>query len=155
MLQKNSEGKPTPKRQSATSQRFWYIALAGTLAACSYELIPLLQGQLPALQKLLVPVLLLAWLYRGSEWPRWLLTALMLGIGGMNLYQVIPLLEYGATRWIKALVYILIMLATGLYLALATRDFTRYQNYVAMRDGPRAAARKRAAERSGREGSAR
>ncbi len=155
MLQNNSEERPAPKRQSATSPRFWYIVLAGTLAACSYELIPLLQGRLPAMQKLLLPVLLLAWLYRGSEWPRWLLTALLLGIGGMNLYLVIPLLEYSATIWLKALVFSLIMVATGLYLALATRDFTRYQNYVAMRGGPRAAARKRAAERSGREGSAR
>lgn len=150
MLEQNSEARPAPRRQPATSRRFWFIVLAGTAAACSYELLPLLQGQLPAVQKLLLPALLLAWLYHGSEWARWLLTALLLGIGGMILYQVIPQLEYGVGIWLKALVFSTIMVATGLYLALATRDFTRYQNYVAMRTGPRAAARKRAAERSSR-----
>ena len=47
------------------------------------------------------------------------------------------------------------MVATGLYLALAGKDFQHYRNYVTQRDGPRAAARQRAAQQARRQGPAR
>lgn len=150
MQQNDDEARPAPRRHAPTSRRFWFIALAGTLAALGYDLLPLLQGDLSALKKLLIPGALLAWLYRGSDSARWLLMALLLGFGAWNMYMASSLIGYSASIWLHVYVFSGFMVATGLYLALAGRDFEHYRNYVALRDGPKAAARRRAARQAGR-----
>lgn len=155
MLQNHSESRPAPRRRAPTSQRFWFIALGGTIASSSYQIMPLLQGDFSVLQKMIVPAALLIWLYRGSEWARWLLMAVLLGFGIMNMYLGFALLDLPVSYWLKVYVFSSFMVATGLYLALAGKDFQHYRNYVTQRDGPRAAARQRAAEQARRQGAAR
>ena len=155
MLQNDSESRPTPRRRATTSQRFWFIALGGTLVSSSYQIMPLLQGDFSVLQKMIVPAALLIWLYRGSEWARWLLMMVLLGFGIMNMYLGISLLDLPIGYWLKVYVFSSFMVATGLYLALAGKDFQHYRNYVTQRDGPRAAARQRAAQQARRQGPAR
>ncbi|MGE8656529.1 MAG: hypothetical protein ACN6O8_07260 [Achromobacter sp.] len=150
MQQNNGEERPAPRRHAPTSRRFWFIVLAGTLAALGYDLLPLLQGDLSALKKLLIPGALLAWLYRGSDSARWLLMALLLGFGAWNMYMASSLIGYSARIWLHVYVFSGFMVATGLYLALAGKDFERYRNYVHLRDAPKAAARRRAAGKAGR-----
>ena len=77
MQQKNGEARQAPRRHAPTSKRFWYVVLAGTLVTLSYDLLPLLRGQLSPLVKLIVPGLLLAGQYRCllytsvlPSWPR-------------------------------------------------------------------------------------
>lgn len=155
MQQKNGEARPAPRRHTPTGKRFWYIVLAGVLVTLSYDLLPLLQGRLSPLLKLIVPGLLLAGLYRGSEWARWLLMVSLLGFGVLVMYLTTSLMPYSIDVWLHRFVCSAFMVATGLYLALAKKDFARYCNYVALRDGPKAAARRRAAEQAGRQNSAR
>ncbi|MFY2642438.1 hypothetical protein ACOTDF_12865 [Achromobacter insuavis] len=145
MQQNNGEGRQAPRRHAPTSQRFWYIVLAGTLVTLSYDLMPLLRGQLSPLLKLILPGLLLAGLYRGNEWARWLLMISLLGFGVLVMYLTTSLMPYSIDIWLHRFVCSAAMIATGLYLALAKKDFQRYCSYVAFRDGPKAAARKRAA----------
>lgn len=155
MQQKNGEARPAPRRHAPTSTRFWYIVLAGTLVTLSYDLLPLLRGQLSPLLKLILPGVLLAGLYRGSEWARWLLMVLLLGFGALGMYLTTSLMPYSIDIWLHRFVCSAFMVATGLYLALAKKDFARYCNYVALRDGPKAAARRRAAAQASRQNSAR
>ncbi|MCV6902412.1 MAG: hypothetical protein NTT76_06850 [Achromobacter xylosoxidans] len=155
MQQKNGEARPAPRRHAPTGKRFWYIVLAGMLVTLSYDLLPLLRGQLSPLLKLIVPGLLLAGLYRGSEWARWLLMVSLLGFGVLAMYLTTSLMPYSIDVWLHRFVCSAFMVATGLYLALAKKDFARYCDYVALRDGPKAAARRRAAEQAGRQNSAR
>lgn len=155
MQQKNGEARQTPRRHAPTSKRFWYVVLAGTLVTLSYDLLPLLRGQLSPLVKLILPGLLLAGLYRGSEWARWLLMVLLLGFGVLIMYKTTSLMPYSIGIWLHPFVCSAFMVATGLYLALAKKDFAHYCNYVALRDGPKAAARRRAAAQAGRQDSAR
>ncbi|CUK08476.1 hypothetical protein [Achromobacter xylosoxidans] len=155
MQQNNGEGRQATRRHAPTGQRFWYIVLAGTLVTLSYDLMPLLRGQLSPLLKLIVPGLLLAGLYRGSEWARWLLMISLLGFGVPVMYLTTSLMPYSIDIWLHRFVCSAAMVATGLYMALARKDFARYCNYVALRDGPKAAARRRAAEQANRQNSAR
>lgn len=134
--------RPTERRQPS-ERRFWFIVLAGTLAALSYEILAVLQGDFSAAKKLLLPALLLAWLYRGSPWARWILTALLLGFGVLNLYLGLGLLQHAPARLLYVSIFSAFMIATGLYLAFAKRDFARYCSYAAVRDDLRARARRR------------
>ncbi|QVQ24413.1 hypothetical protein [Achromobacter deleyi] len=135
------------RRREPSELRFWYIVLAGTLASLSYEIVSLLQGDFSAAKKLLLPTLLLVWLYRGSEWARWILMILLLGFGVLNIYLGTELLRDAIDRLLYVYVFGAFMVATGLYLALAKKDFARYCSYVAVRNDLRTGAR-RAAGRS-------
>ena len=154
MQQKNGDARQAPLRHAPTGKRFWYVVLAGTLVTLSYDLMPLLRGQLSPLVKLIVPGLLLAGLYRGSEWARWLLMVSLLGFGVLVMYLTTSLMPYSIDIWLHRFVCSAAMVATGLYLALARKDFAYYCNYVALRDGPKAAAKRRA-EQASRQNSAR
>lgn len=129
------------KRRTASGRRFWFIVLAGTLAAYSYEIVPLLMGDFSAAKKLVLPTLLLVWLYRGSEWARWIWMVLLLIFGILNMVLGLELLLY-TDHWWPVYIFSSIMVATALYMAFAKRDFARYCNYVVMRNGRRADARR-------------
>ena len=65
---------------------------------------PLLRGQLSPLLKLIVPGLLLAGLYRGSEWARWLLMISLLGFGVLVMYLTTSLMPYSIDIWLHRFV---------------------------------------------------
>ncbi|NMK46892.1 hypothetical protein [Achromobacter sp. Bel] len=130
------------ERRRPSERRFWFIVLAGTLAAMSYEIVSLLQGEFSALKKLLLPALLLVWLYHGSAWARWILMALLLGFGVFNMYLAIELLRDAPDRLLYVTVFSAFMVATGLYLAFAKHDFARYRSYVTVREDLRARGRR-------------
>lgn len=132
----------TSERRRPSERRFWFIVLAGTLAALSYEIVSLLQGEFSVLKKLLLPALLLAWLYHGSAWARWILMALLLGFGALNMYLGLGLLRDAPDRLLYVSVFSAFMIATGLYLAFAKNDFARYRSYVAVREDLRARGRR-------------
>ena len=70
------------------------------------------------------------------------------------MYLTTSLMPYSIDIWLHRFVCSAAMVATGLYLALARKDFSYYCNYVALRDGPKAAAKRRA-EQASRQNSAR
>ena len=142
MSQRTLTDSRSSDRRQPSERRFWFIVLAGTLAALSYEIVSLLQGEFSVLKKLLLPGLLLAWLYHGSPWARWILMALLLGFGALNLYLGLGLLQDAPDRLLYVFVFSGFMVATGLYLAFAHKDFSRYRNYVAVREDLRARARR-------------
>lgn len=129
------------RRRLPDGRRFWFISLLGIIVATSPDILNALRGQFEAAQRLVIPALLLYWLYRGSEWARWILMVMLFGIGAMNLYLVTSLLKYSVNLWLHAFVASAAMVMTGLYLALAKKDFARYCSHVTVRNACKAAAR--------------
>ncbi|MHC0508661.1 hypothetical protein [Achromobacter aegrifaciens] len=140
MAQQNAV-KNKARRRMPDGRRFWFISLLGIIVTCSPDILDALRGQFGLAQRLVIPALLLYWLYRGSEWARWILMVLLLGIGAMNLYLLTGMLKYSAHLWLHAYVASAAMVLTGFYLALAKKDFTRYCSHVAVRNARKAAAR--------------
>ncbi|KAK51913.1 hypothetical protein [Bordetella bronchiseptica] len=137
------ESRTTPRaagRNALGARRFWFVSLAGIVLASGYDILQALQGSGAAAQRLVVPVLLLLWLYRGSDWARWILMVMLLGFGVLNMYLGTGMLRYGVQNWLHIYVFSAFMVATGLYLALAGKDFARYRSHVAARRARRAAS---------------
>ncbi len=122
---------PSPTSRDFPRTRFWLVALAGALIGEAHVIGRLFDGHIGEAPSLILTILLLLWLRRGSDWARWLLAALLLFGGAMHLFMSMEMIGIPFSAWSYDYQVAPLLLAVGLYLALAKQDFQPPRRSVA------------------------